>query len=232
MKRSSTTQSTISVGSKKSRSTRKTSRSQKSLTNTRYTPVKWGFPQRLYIKLRYVENVAATSTTGSFATYAWRANGLFDPNRTGTGHQPMYYDNCAAIWDHFTVLKSYAKITVTPLTQNTTAYGFCAWLDDDNTPPTTFQGAQEQGSSSTKIVAANSNDSQILNIAFDARKIFGGNPLANDNLQGATAGTDPVEEQYFFVGLQGLNLSTQQFNVTAEIVYYVVFDELKTQNEN
>ena len=46
-------------------------------------------------------------------TYRFRANGLYDPDRTGTGHQPFGYDEWSPIYDHFTVVGS--RITVYPL---------------------------------------------------------------------------------------------------------------------
>src|SRR5215216_1143376 len=61
----------------------------------------FGFPQKIITILRYVESVVLTSTTGSVAFNAFRMNALFDPNATGAGHQPMYFDNYAALYDRY-----------------------------------------------------------------------------------------------------------------------------------
>jgi hypothetical protein len=39
-----------------------------------------------------VDRVSLTSTSGGQAYYQFRANSLFDPDLSGTGHQPRYYD--------------------------------------------------------------------------------------------------------------------------------------------
>lgn len=55
-----------------------------------------GFPDRYRTFLTYTERVTVTSTTGATATYRFAGNGLFDPNITGTGAQPINYDAFSA----------------------------------------------------------------------------------------------------------------------------------------
>lgn len=71
-----------------------------------------GFPQRFRAKLRYNENVSLSSTGGSLNAYTFVANGLFDPNNTGTGHQPMYFDQYMLIYNHYKVLGSIINVKI------------------------------------------------------------------------------------------------------------------------
>jgi len=52
------------------------------------------FPTLLMTHLSYCDvGVTRTSTAGAFSSpYRFRLHSLFDPNETGTGHQPRYYD--------------------------------------------------------------------------------------------------------------------------------------------
>jgi len=205
-------------------------RAQQNFTFTR--GVKWGFPLRLYIKHRYVENVGVTSTAGSVAAYRWRANGMYDPNHTGTGHQPMYFDVCATVYNHFTVIKSYAKLSFVPLTQYTTApAAVCSCLDDDTSSPATTAAMGESSKGTIKSVPPGVSDAVITYCSFSAKDAFGGNPLSNDNLQG-TVSADPTEQMVFIAAVEGLNGTTQSWNIQAEITYYAVWDELRTQELN
>lgn len=62
-------------------------------------------------KLLYTDGVLlATSAGVGFTTYSFRANSLFDPDYTGTGHQPYRYDQLATIYQKYRVVSS--KITV------------------------------------------------------------------------------------------------------------------------
>jgi hypothetical protein len=50
------------------------------------------FPRNWRRVLRYVDAVTLTSTSGGQAYYQFRANSLFDPDLSGSGHQPRGYD--------------------------------------------------------------------------------------------------------------------------------------------
>ena len=64
-------------------------------------------PFRRRAKLTYHESSALSITTGSgpgvAGTYVFTANGLFDPNFTGAGHQPLGFDQWMVMYDHYTV---------------------------------------------------------------------------------------------------------------------------------
>ena len=36
---------------------------------------------------------------------------MFHPDKSSVGHQPMYFDQLQAIYDHFTVINSRIKVT-------------------------------------------------------------------------------------------------------------------------
>jgi len=230
MKRSSTFGSTSTVATQASKRravvTQRKKRAQQTFTLSK--GVKWGFPLRLYVKHRYVENVAATSTTGSVSPYRWRANGMYDPNHTGTGHQPMYYDVCSTVYNHWTVIKSYAKFTFVPIQTYTTAPAALAvCLDDDTSSAATTAAMAESSKGQIKVAPPSLSDPIVLYCSFSAKDAFGGNPLSNDNLQGSLS-ADPTEQMVFITALEALNASTQTWNIQAEITYYAVWDELRT----
>jgi len=55
------------------------------------------FPQSLFTKLTYADEIALAPTIGSYSVNTFSANSLFDPDVTGVGHQPAYYDTlCGA----------------------------------------------------------------------------------------------------------------------------------------
>lgn len=61
---------------------------------------------------KYVEILQLNpGAAGIPATYVFSANGLFDPNITGIGHQPRGFDQIKVLFDHYYVTKSTIKVT-------------------------------------------------------------------------------------------------------------------------
>lgn len=56
--------------------------------------------------LRYEESITLTGSANNVYGYIFSANGCYDPNITGTGHQPMGFDPLMLMYDHYTVVKS------------------------------------------------------------------------------------------------------------------------------
>jgi len=185
----------------------------------------YGFPTKLQVKHRYADNINFAAAAAGTATYSFRANGMYDPDYSGTGHQPLYFDQLAAVYDHFTVLKSWIKITVT----NTTAYPamFNAFLNDDVTvTPTSVLTRAEQSAANTRLITKEGGP-VVFYLSFDAYKVFGGSVLGNDNLQG-TSSADPTEQSIYTLSCT----STDGAQATAcsaliEIVYTAVWDEIR-----
>lgn len=61
-----------------------------------------GMPRRVSMKMKYSANFLLSPTT-TVTRQVFRANGLFDPDFTGTGHQPYYFDEMAALYNSYVV---------------------------------------------------------------------------------------------------------------------------------
>ena len=59
---------------------------------------------------------------GGTNSYVFQLNNLFDPDTTGVGHQPMYFDNMATLWSKYKVDFAKIKVTVVNSTANTAVY--------------------------------------------------------------------------------------------------------------
>lgn len=71
-----------------------------------------GFPDRVMTKLKYVDTIVLQASSGP-TQYVFRGNSCFDPDQTGTGHQPMFYDQWIAVYERYRVLGSSIKVQVT-----------------------------------------------------------------------------------------------------------------------
>lgn len=57
-------------------------------------------PQRSIVKMKYSESVI----TGTDGLFTFNLNSVFDPNRTGVGHQPYGHDTFATLYNRYRVI--------------------------------------------------------------------------------------------------------------------------------
>lgn len=188
-----------------------------------------GFPQKVKLSHKYHESVALTSTSGVIAFYKFACNGMYDPNITGTGHQPYYFDQMSGIYNHYTVVNSKIMVRVTPVIGGSVAFLFSLSQNDDATQTAnTMDATAEQSSGQVQSSAPGQATSlPVLRNSWNARTVFGGDPLANDNLQGSVV-SNPSELTVWSIGLQAFDgSSTIAAYVEVMIQYDAVWDEIK-----
>lgn len=76
---------------------RKQARRPQMLVNRALHPI----PQRFITKLKYSEVV---TTGATFGNYEMNLNSIYDPNRTGIGHQPYGFDQLAILYNRYRVI--------------------------------------------------------------------------------------------------------------------------------
>ena len=169
------------------------------------------------------------STTGTPATYQFAANDMYDPNFTGTGHQPYQFDQLAALYNHWTVIASKITIKLIPYTSSQPAAQLSCYQNDDTIPLSTDPMVQaEYAGTRYRVLTANSTDSvNTIVYRFSAKKTFGGSVLSNTTLQG-TGSASPSERTFWTMSLKALDgAATVQYFVNIKAEYTAVWSELK-----
>jgi len=184
------------------------------------------FPPIMKSTLRYSEQRNITVTAGS-SNYVYRANDLYDPNYSGVGTQPLYFDQLMAIYNHFHVAKS--RITVKLV--DSTAYYMNAslYVDDDTSFESTAEGGAERPGSVSTCWTGNTNTPLILKNKWSAATTFGGSLLSNTALQG-TVSAGPSEQSFYVINITDTTAGRtgSTVGIAVLIEYDVYFDELKT----
>lgn len=107
----------------KKRSASKALYTSKYMKRARYNPtmskaVKAPLGQKFKSVLRYAEELVLDGgVAGAAATYQWVVNGLYDPNYTGVGHQPMSFDQIMALYERYCVYGCKYEIEVASIDQ-------------------------------------------------------------------------------------------------------------------
>lgn len=160
------------------------------------------FPPRITKRLRYSSNFAGSTTSGAItSTQIFRANDLFDPDFTSTGHQPMGFDPLMTWYNHFCVV--WAKITIVAKNTTASAPTVCLRQDADSTAITAIDRIVEFGGAVTEIleVKGSYGANKTLTMSLSIPKLQGTTAAAitaNPNLQG-NAASSPAEVTYFHI---------------------------------
>jgi len=189
---------------------------------------KAGFPKQMKMTHKYVEaisfNFIATTLTIYYSPFG--VNCLFDPLLAVGGHQPYYFDQMAALYNHYTVTGSRMVVEFVPTTN--TPYVAGVFIDDDSSPAMTGLTTVCENQSANYKYSSGSNDPVVIRKKWDAKAAFGGNIMDNDNLQGDVA-ANPVETQSYIVFIgQPTGAPNVTVNAMVTIYYDTVWDELKT----
>jgi hypothetical protein len=100
------------------------------------------FPSHLRRTLRYVDRVELTSTSGGHAYYQFRANSLFDPDLSGTGHQPRYFDQlCSATGPYTTYRVHGCSVRLCVVPSDSAIWNVAAGFTDSSTLSAGISGA-------------------------------------------------------------------------------------------
>lgn len=191
------------------------------------------FPVRVQKKLPYFEPAfSITGAAGVIGSYVFSANGVYDPNVSGTGHQPLGFDTMMTYYEQYTVVG--ARITVQCCGNGIQAGTFAISLAPDTTAAV-LPDVVENGLVVMKTIdgrGTNGTGQRIgsLSLSCDAAKYFGRKSktdLLDDVTLSGTVAANPSEQVYFMVsawGFSGFSDNTA-FQLTALIEYDVVFWE-------
>jgi hypothetical protein len=72
------------------------------------------FPLQHRCQLRYSDEIEIKGYGVTPNAYAFTGNGLYDPDISGTGHQPMGFDQLSTFFQHYTVLGSRVLVQFRP----------------------------------------------------------------------------------------------------------------------
>jgi hypothetical protein len=151
-------------------------------------------------KLTYYDVATISTGAGSAGTRVYSTNGLYDPDVTGAGHQPMPFDQLMLSFEHYVTTS--AKITVNFKNTSTTATQSVALsLNASATPVTAYGSLAENGVLvRDRLGMYPYGDSvKTLSLPINIGK-FGDvrNLLDNPNYEGSLS-SNPAEQSYFHI---------------------------------
>lgn len=193
------------------------------------TPI-WPISKLIHGQLYYDFAQSLVGTSGVAASRVYTANGAFDPDISGTGHQIIGFDQVMAAYNHYSVIR--AKITVTFLNNGDAPARCGVYINPEATALTNFSQIMENGLIKTCTVDCKSVPAgermRSVSLDCDVRRYFGKgrySELLEDTYSG-TAAANPTEQVYFTVfSINPFDATTTTVLYDAVLSYDVIYHE-------
>lgn len=170
-------------------------------------------------KFIYHEDFGIQSgVSGVPGSYVFSMNGLYDPNITGTGHQPRGWDQLMTLYDHAVVI--YAKATLWCANEDATFPQQVTLSIHDGPVATLDKNAvMENRYIKSKVLAARGSGKSngVLSIACNPNKFLARTkPLSDPHLKNSTS-SNPTEQAYLHIHVAPMNFNADATNVYCKV---------------
>jgi len=191
-----------------------------------------GIPYSLTTVLRYVDYKALSpGNAGVLDTLVYSLNGLYDPDITGTGHQPRGFDqlcgadNGAGLYHHYCVLG--AKITVEFANKDASYVNRCFMgIADSSSAISSLLFYEEASKSRCRSVGVLGSGKDIVTMPmkWSAKKWFAKPSVITERDLVGSNTSNPVEQAYLHISVGNpQNVDSGAVDVVVKIDYIVRF---------
>jgi len=174
--------------------------------------------------MTYSTRVALNSgVLGVAASHVFDLSSVYDPDVTGTGHQPLGHDQIAVFFERYQVISiDYQIVFFNRSTANPARVGIRA--SDSASTDTDPDVLIENGNSQWTLLslATGGQAVQTFSGSIQVHEVHGvtkSQYLANDDY-GATFGSNPSERAFLHVYSDGLGNDTDPVDVAVKLVYH------------
>lgn len=177
-------------------------------------------PDIMIAKLKYV--TVQNPTAGATHSRRMALNGLYDPDITGTGHQPLGFDQWMAFYENFICFASKIKMTVRNVSGIEGQIGILP--ANTGTVATNISLYAESPYGKIKSLGNDQSGKSIATITnYLSMKKYEGFPLASVNYTGSASSNPGITREWHIL-IQSYDVSSSiDISYNLEIVYYVKF---------
>jgi len=182
------------------------------------------------VRLKYCDQASYDATSSVVAYNCYRANGIYDPDVTGTGHQPQGYDQWSALYQCWVCPWVDVNFTITPGSVATQGVIFgITWQSTPTIVSTDVNVLRELTAGRTAMFVPSSGRPVTIRHRIDNAQLSALSQQAyieqGANGFGGCTSTSPARGSYLFTWV-GTTLSTNEpvaVNVNVSLTYGVRF---------
>lgn len=192
-----------------------------------------GIPDSMFVKLAYAE-VFRPTVVAAQQDYTFKGNDVFDPNSTGVGHQPLYFDQYAAIYQKYRVFGSSIRVDLINVSGDSAV--LATVVPHTLVTALTMEWAQEwQRSRTPRIVPIAQRYPIRVKDYTTTRKVIGANKamMSADDVLTASVTTSPSNPWFWHIIVSSIDgLTFLDLYINVKIVYYVQFYDPQTVSQS
>lgn len=184
----------------------------------------WVVPDRIRTKLNYQERITISASTGTLGSHIFRLNSLYDTNQSGSGNQPVGYDQLSALYQKYRVhgVKVKLRAVSQGTTNATSMYDLAmvpqlespSWSNIEDATGNPYRKWTMSGNSNTRPT--------VLSAYFPIAKLFG-ESLADDSYASGV-GSDPANVAFLYILAQSVDRSsTTSVIIDVSLTFYCDF---------
>lgn len=179
------------------------------------------------VVLKYSENTTFLNPgiSGTAGTYVFAANGLYDPNITGVGHQPSGFDEYMKLYNEYVVVGSTIKVVFANADDTYPQQVGVSLLDFSTTSADTRKYI-ENGNTNWTICSARGGGKDVVTLTHEANiRKFSTQDVFNEQGFAGTVSANPADTHYYHIWAVAADGSTDTavVNFQVEITYDVYF---------
>lgn len=183
-----------------------------------------GFPDNIVTIIRYedIYGLSFNNSAPAVATRTFRMNSINDPDQTGAGHQPLYHDTYASIYQKYTVLGSKLRATFVPNTNPSGPWVIGVLTEGDASISATITTLLENSNAVSDMIPGpiGGPSKKMLTGTYSPERDLG--TSADDDTVGASFGSNPSLQWYGSIFAYDMSGSgTNYIEVKVEIEYCV-----------
>jgi hypothetical protein len=150
----------------------------------------------------------------------YRINSLYDPDETGSGTQPVGFDQIMALYYYYRVLRCKVKITVV---NGGTAAITAVQLSNSATDPTQISAMAANNSGKAEMCAGTYGQNRsVIVYDIDIKDWLGFKDNVDNDLIG-TASTSPTRVVFLHIGMQEVDVSAKDMSLFCEFEFETRF---------
>lgn len=185
------------------------------------------YPSTVMKRLRYSTNCQLASTAGAVVSQVYAVNGLYDPDITGTGHQPMGFDEMMIYFNHYVVVRCVATIIAKAV--SSTKMTVSLRQDASSTAITVIDRLVEIGGGVIEYLELGSQAlaTKRLHASFDIARMQGVSrqALTADSSLRGTSSANPSELSYAHLQVWDAAGQTGTVNCDVILEFDAIFNE-------